>query len=114
MAFLSAKVIIRSVDKCLKLHFQKQPLNWTMLFPLGVDSIFGNCPWVEGILVVIPNGFRLFHENSESQTSFVAIPNVIFFPYSQPCLNFAESRFAGSSQILYPVSVFLKTALSFG
>ena len=39
MAFLSAKVIIRSVDKCLKLHFQKQPLNWTMLFPLGVDSI---------------------------------------------------------------------------
>ena len=109
MAFLSAKVMIRSVDKCLKLHFQKQPLNWTMLFPLGVDSIFGNCPWVEGILVVIPNGFRLFHENSESQTSFVAI-----FPYSQPCLNFAESRFAGSSQILYPVSVFLKTVLSFG
>ena len=39
MAFLNAKVMIRSVDKCLKLHVQKQPLNWTMLFPLGVDSI---------------------------------------------------------------------------
>ena len=39
MAFLNAKVMIRSVDKCLKLHFQKQPLNWTVLFPLGVDSI---------------------------------------------------------------------------
>ena len=45
--------------------------------------------------MVIPNGFRLFHENSESQTSFVAIPNVIFFPYSQPCLNFAEPSLCG-------------------
>ena len=45
--------------------------------------------------MVIPNGFRLFHENSESQTSLVAIPNVIFFPYSQPCLNFAEPSLCG-------------------
>ena len=105
MAFLSAKVIIRSVDKCLKLHFQKQPLNWTICCFLWELIPFCNCPCVEGILVVIPDGFRLFHENSESQTSFVAIPNVIFFPYSQPCLSFAESGFACSSQIPYPVSV---------
>ena len=64
--------------------------------------------------MVIPNGCRLFHENSASQTSFVAIPNVIFFPYSQPCLNFAKSRFAGSSQIPHPFSVFPNPALSFG
>ena len=143
MAFLSAKVIIRSVDKCLKLHFQKQPLNWTICcFPWELIP-FCNCPWVEGILVVIPNGFRLFHENSESQTSFVAI-----FPYSQPCLNFAEPSLCGQQsnpvsrqrfpenrtvfwlnpvsrqrfptpalyfgQIPHPVNVFPNPALSFG
>ena len=64
--------------------------------------------------MVIPNGCRRFHENSASQTSFVAIPTVIFFPYSHPCLNFPKSRFPGSSQIPYPVSAFRNPALSFG
>ena len=64
--------------------------------------------------MVIPNGCWLFHENSASQTSFAVIPTVIFFPYSHPCLNFAKSRFPGSSQIRYPVSAFPNPALSFG
>ena len=59
--------------------------------------------------MVIPNCCRLFHENSGSQTSFVAI-----FPYSHPYLNFAKSRFPGSSQIPDPVTVFPNPALSFG
>ena len=60
--------------------------------------------------MVIPNDCRLFHENSNFfQTSFVAI-----FPYSHPYLNFAKSRFPGSSQIPYPVSAFPNPALSFG
>ena len=48
----------------------------------------------------------LYHENSAPRTSFIAIPNIIFFPYQHPCLNFAEFRFPGSSQIPYPVSVY--------
>ena len=88
--------------------FQKQPLIRQCCFPWELIQ-FCNCPWVEGILVVIPNGCRLFHENSASQTSFVAI-----FPYSHPYLNFAKSRFPGSSQIPYLVSAFPNPALSFG
>ena len=88
--------------------FQKQPLIRQCCFPWELIQ-FCNCPWVEGILLVIPNGCRLFHENSASQTSFVAI-----FPYSHPYLNFAKSRFPGSSQIPYLVSAFPNPALSFG
>ena len=101
--------MIRSVDKCFKSsHWIRQCCFPRELIP------FCNCPWVEGILVVIPNGCWLFHENSASQTSFAVIPTVIFFPYSHPCLNFAKSRFPGSSQIRYPVSAFPNPALSFG
>ena len=56
----------------------------------------------------------LFHENSSSRTSFIAIPNIIFFPFPHPYLNFAESRFPGSSQIPYPLSVFPNSAVYFG
>ena len=35
----------------------------------------------------------LFHENPESRTSVIAIPNIIFFLNPQPCLNFDKFRF---------------------
>ena len=56
----------------------------------------------------------LFHENSAFRTSFIAIPKIIFFPFSHPYLNFAESLFPGSRQIPYPVSVFPNPAVYFG
>ena len=56
----------------------------------------------------------LFHENSASRTSFIAIPIIIFFPFPHPYLNFAESRFPGRSQISYPVSVFPNPVVYFG
>ena len=55
-----------------------------------------------------------FSENSAFRTSFIAIPKIIFFPFSHPYLNFAESLFPGSSQIPYPVSVFPNPAVYFG
>ena len=46
------------------------------------------------------------HGNPATRTSFVAIPNIVFFPNSGSlCPNFFESRFQGSSQIPYPINV---------
>ena len=46
------------------------------------------------------------HRNLASQTSFIAIPNVVFFPNpGSLCPNFCESLFPGSSQIPYPINV---------
>ena len=46
------------------------------------------------------------HGNPATRTSFVAIPNIVFFPNpGSLCPNFCESRFQGSSQIPYPINV---------
>ena len=46
------------------------------------------------------------HGNPATRTSFIAIPNIVFFPNpGSLCPNFCESLFPGSSQIPYPINV---------
>ena len=54
------------------------------------------------------------HGNPASRTSFIAIPNIVFFPNpGSLCPNFCESRFPGSGQIPCPINV-ANPALYFG
>ena len=54
------------------------------------------------------------HGNPATRTSFVAIPNIVFFPNpGSLCPNFCESRFQGSSQIPDPINV-ANSGLYFG
>ena len=53
----------------------------------------------------------LFHGNPPSSTTFIAIPNIIFFPNPHPCpaqvLANSDSGNSFTGKIPYPVNVFL-------